>query len=66
MLCYRDMSFCADSDQCATVDCYRKLTDKVKQDAEAWWGKPGAPIAVMAFQDDCPAFDPIEEVKDEQ
>ena len=61
MICYRDMSFCADSDQCATVDCFSKLTDEVKQKAEEWWGKPGAPISVISFRDECPMFDPIEE-----
>lgn len=63
MICYRDMSFCADSDQCATVKCFSKLTDEVKQKAEEWWGKPGAPIAVMSFKESCSNF---VEVKDEQ
>lgn len=62
MLCYRDMTFCADSDQCADTDCLRKLTDKVKQDAEKWWGKPGAPIALGSFRETCSKF---VEVKDD-
>ena len=47
MMCYRDMTFCI-SPNCTNA-CGRKLTDKIKDDADKWWGKPGAPIAMSYF-----------------
>lgn len=50
MMCYRDMTFCIST--ACTNKCGRKLTDKIRADAERWWGKPGAPISMSYFCDD--------------
>ena len=38
MECYRDIAFCPYYKECANP-CSRALTDKVRDDAEKWWGK---------------------------
>ena len=47
MICYRDMTFCVSPD--CTNECGRQLTDEIKEDANKWWGKEGAPIAMSCF-----------------
>lgn len=63
MLCYRDMTFCADVDtfesKCLNTTCPRNLTQEVKDAAEKWWGKPRAPIAYTDFSDTCTHYQPI-------
>ena len=49
MMCYRDRTFCV-SPACQNR-CGCKLTEKIKEDAEKWWGKPNAPIACSEFCD---------------
>lgn len=62
MMCYRDMTFCKHWENCAKAQaCPRPLTPDVLADAEEWWGKPDAPIAVFVDQPDC-----HEEVTDER
>jgi len=34
MICYRDMTFCTRSDDCSVKDCFRKVTQEVKDDAK--------------------------------
>ena len=51
MMCFRDMTFC--SAPCAASGCDRKLTDRVKDDADKWWGQPGAPIASANLSAGC-------------
>ena len=34
MICYRDMTFCTRSDDCAVQDCSRKITESIKAGAE--------------------------------
>lgn len=55
MMCYRDMTFCEHYETCEDgKTCERSLTDKVKKDADKWWGQPGAPIATADFREgDC-------------
>lgn len=54
MICFRDMTFCEYHNDCAKAhECPRALTDLVKEAADKWWGKPGAPIAVFVSQPDC-------------
>ena len=54
MLCYRDMTFCNYWMLCKNGHtCNRALTDKIKQDAEKWWGEPAAPISVYSGYPDC-------------
>jgi len=54
MICYRDMTFCRFYIICKKGHaCERALTDKVKADADAWWGKSGAPIMVHTTYPEC-------------
>ena len=54
MICFRDMTFCEHWLDCALApNCRRPLTDEVKQAADRWWGKPGAPIAVWTEKPKC-------------
>ena len=48
MLCYRDMTFCPFL-ECAKKDCQRRLTDKVKRNAE----RGDWPIAQLSEKPDC-------------
>lgn len=57
MICYKDRAFCV-SPGCVN-ECGRQLTPEVRAAAEAWWGEPGAPIAVGRFCDPVP--EPTEE-----
>ncbi len=54
MICYRDMTFCTAN--CANLACPDKLTDKVRDGAEKWWGQKGAPIAVSDFSANCSRY----------
>ena len=48
MICYRDMTFCAAV--CGNEKCDRRLTDKVKDDAEQF----GLPLMIGHLKtDDC-------------
>ena len=39
MMCYKDMTFCADHATCKHgAGCFRALTDDVVAGAHAWWG----------------------------
>lgn len=54
MMCYRDMTFCAFNEECKDgPTCPRALTKKVRDDAEKWWGGPGAPIAMFMNYPGC-------------
>lgn len=44
MICYKDKTFCVSSN----CKCGRELTDKIKQEAEAF----GLPLALANFCDD--------------
>jgi hypothetical protein len=55
MLCYKDMTFCADSDQCANSACGRKFTEWHREDAIRWLGED-APVAWSSFKDSCGMF----------
>jgi hypothetical protein len=62
MLCFQDRTFCNAS--CQTVDCRRRWTQALHEQAERWWnpeGKPdhgGAPVAFAGFHQGCPQYDP--------
>lgn len=47
MIGYKDQTYCISP--CA-ARCSRRLTEKVKQEAIAWWGSEDAPIAVSDFK----------------
>ena len=50
-MCFKDRSFCTESDLCARKDCYRNLTPALKAQARRWWNHDpeNAPIAFMNF-----------------
>ncbi len=54
MMCFRDRSYCPFWENCKKgVICDRALTQKVKDDAEEWWGSPNAPIDVYTSNPKC-------------
>ena len=56
---YADKTFCP-FDKCGNwLICSLALTDKVKQEAEKWWGKPAAPIAVFTDKPKCYTEEPL-------
>lgn len=56
MICYRDRSFCADQDQCATTECDRRYTAR---DEKA--NTCDLPVSMSSFKATCGKF---EEKKD--
>mgnify|MGYP001821335655 CR=1 FL=1 len=59
-MCFRDMSFCTLSDECARAsECRRAYTPEVKAAAAKWWGEGFGPVPVllMAFTH---CFEPLE------
>lgn len=50
MMCFHDKSWCTLSDQCARKTCPRNFNEEMKKAAEAWWGKPGAPVQFSPMQ----------------
>ncbi|MCP4341346.1 MAG: hypothetical protein GY799_21310 [Desulfobulbaceae bacterium] len=54
MIHYLDRVFCDSYKDCkAGEGCPSAFTPKVKADADDWWGKPGAPIAVYVGTPSC-------------
>ena len=55
MICYRDMTFCGFKDCQRFKECANALTDKVKQEADKWWGEntSQAPISLYAEKPSC-------------
>ena len=46
MIGYRDMTFCTGAG-CTKFDgCFRAYTKQVRDDANAWWGGPDAPVTL--------------------
>lgn len=55
MLCYLDQSFCANQEECATKDCYRRLSESENLRAMSL----GLPIAWMSFKDTCTKYEAL-------
>jgi len=55
MICYRDMSFCADQYDCDTLDseCSRRLTDDDRNKAIQF----DMPVAWMSFKSTCGKYE---------
>jgi len=53
MLCYKDMTFCEQKTCLKFAECHRALTEKVKLDADEWWGRPGAPLSIFVGKPGC-------------
>jgi hypothetical protein len=54
MMCYRDRAFCSDHDQCATMDCDRRLTTK---DDEYLTANHWMPVEWMSLADLCGKYE---------
>lgn len=54
MISYKDMTFC--NSNCGNMKCPRKLTPQILNDADAWWGEKGAPIAIGNFAQGCDSY----------
>jgi hypothetical protein len=59
MMCYRDTTFCAGGSPCCVKfnTCKHALTEVVKENAELWWGAPGAPIAKYTNPNKLPCYE---------
>lgn len=60
MMCFKDMTFCNAKDCKHFGDreidpdmCFRSLTDKVKKEAEGWWGNDKYPICIFTEKPKC-------------
>lgn len=57
MIVYRDMTFCKESTcgEFGDGKCPRSLTEKVKANADKWWGQleGSAPISIFMETPDC-------------
>lgn len=54
MICYRDMAFCAEGDQCpARVGCDRYFSPEERVSAMKWWGNASVPVAKQTMADTC-------------
>lgn len=54
MICYRDMSFCANSDDCPVRDgCPHYFSPEEQAKATKWWGSTDYPVAFMAMAETC-------------
>lgn len=45
MISYADRTFCTATGCAKAANCESALTDSIRDNAERWWGGPGAPIA---------------------
>jgi len=54
MICYKDKTFCEFYKECKLGNgCDRALTDKLKKEAEEWWGSGEFPISYFIEKPDC-------------
>jgi hypothetical protein len=51
VISFKDRSFC--SAACLNTACEQNLTPELQQQADDWWGKPGAPIAFFNYSELC-------------
>ena len=52
MIGYRDMTFCPFLG-CSHKDCWRRLTDEVREEAIKWWGGDDVPICQYSDKPNC-------------
>jgi len=57
MICYKDRSFCALSDQCANTKCYRKITEQDREGSR----RTGLPFALINYMNENCGHIPIKE-----
>ena len=56
MICYKDMTYCADAPQCNNKDCHRRLIDEDIQEAK----KLGLCISQASFAISCKVYKPVD------
>lgn len=49
MICFRDTTFCARTNECGNLTCTRRFTGAEQEAAKRWWGGDGAPVAFADF-----------------
>jgi hypothetical protein len=54
MICFRDMTFCANSHECGTETCARHWNEHLQRQAEMWMKNP--PVAWAHFKPSCHIF----------
>jgi hypothetical protein len=59
MICYRDRCYCADQEECGTMECSRRLTQADRYRAATL----GLPIAWTPYKDTCGKHTEKEESK---
>lgn len=59
MLTYKGLTFCIAS--CRNAACTIRYTHEIGVAAEAWWGKPGAPISLGDRSARCADYQPEQE-----
>ena len=52
MMCYRDRTFCNDSDKCSNGDCEYRFTKEDDRLATKWWGSTDYPLAMSEYHTD--------------
>ena len=53
MICFKGRTFCTDK-ECTKFDrCEKALTKDMSKQADKWWGKDGAPVAVYTVRLEC-------------
>ena len=53
MMCYRDMTFCTESNCRDWETCPQAYTTEIEKNAKLWWGSEEPPIAVFMGQPEC-------------
>ena len=54
MICYRDISFCAEGDTCQVrIGCNRHFSDEEKDKAAKWWGGDDYPVCFAPMAETC-------------
>ena len=60
MMCYRDMTFCSNTEECANTEgCHRAFTKDVETSANNWAEAIGldyTPVAMSEFKNSCIKF----------
>lgn len=60
MMCFRDMAFCSNAEQCMNKgSCLRWFSPSQEAEAKQWWGSDGAPVAFMEFKDCCDNWEEV-------
>lgn len=64
MMCYKDRTFCTDSECKKYTECPRAFSEEDKVQAVKWWGSDEYPLCQFAERLEC--FEGIKEIENEQ